>query len=42
MPVFEGPEAVAEFHSLGVSVPLAEIYSDVFPDSTTAKSTGME
>jgi Uma2 family endonuclease len=28
-----GPEAVAEFRSLGVSIPLAEIYNGVFPEA---------
>jgi Uma2 family endonuclease len=37
-----GPEAVAEFRSLGVSIPLAEIYEGVFPKSTSAGNDGPE
>jgi Uma2 family endonuclease len=35
-----GPEAVAEFRSLGVSIPLAEIYEGVFPESSLAGGVG--
>ena len=34
--IVSGPDAVAEFRSLGVSVPLAEIYRGVFPESASA------
>jgi Uma2 family endonuclease len=34
--IVSGPDAVAEFRSLGVSVPLAEIYRGVFPESALA------
>jgi Uma2 family endonuclease len=40
--VVNGPEAVAEFRSLGVSIPLAEIYQGVFPDSAPAKGVDPE
>ena len=33
--IVSGPDAVAEFRSLGVSVPLAEIYRGVFPESAS-------
>jgi Uma2 family endonuclease len=34
--IVSGPDAVAEFRSLGVSIPLAEIYRGVFPESASA------
>ena len=40
--VVNGPEAVAEFRSLGVSIPLAEIYQGVFPDPAPAKGVDPE
>jgi Uma2 family endonuclease len=40
--IVSGPDAVAEFRSLGVSVPLAEIYRGVFPESASAGSVGAE
>ena len=33
--IVSGAEAAAEFHSLGVSIPLAEIYAGVLPKSTS-------
>ena len=33
--IVSGPDAVAEFRSLGVSVPLAEIYRGVLPESAS-------
>jgi len=40
--VVSGPEAVAEFRSLGVSIPLAEIYRGVFPEATPTERVGTE
>jgi len=40
--VVSGPEAVAEFQSLGISVPLAEVYRGVFPESSLAGSASSE
>jgi len=40
--VVSGPEAVAEFQSLGISVPLAEVYRGVFPESALAGSASSE
>jgi Uma2 family endonuclease len=40
--LISGPEAVVEFRSLGVSVPLAEIYRDVFPESAPAGHVGTQ
>jgi Uma2 family endonuclease len=40
--IVSGPDAVAEFRSLGVSVPLAEIYRGVFPESASAGRVGTE
>jgi Uma2 family endonuclease len=37
-----GPDAVAEFRSLGVSIPLAEIYRGVFPESASAGRVAKE
>jgi Uma2 family endonuclease len=36
--IVSGPRAVAEFRSLGLSVPLAEIYEDVFSGPTSWES----
>jgi Uma2 family endonuclease len=35
--VVSGPEAVAEFQSLGISVPLAEVYCGVFSEPASAE-----
>jgi hypothetical protein len=40
--LLSGPEAVAEFRSLGFSVPLAELYKGVFPESPLAEGVGAE
>lgn len=40
--ILSGPEAVAEFRSLGVSIPLAEIYRGVFPGSALGEHVGAE
>jgi Uma2 family endonuclease len=40
--IVSGPEAVAEIRSLGVSIPLAEIYRGVFPESSSAGHVGAE
>ena len=40
--VVRGPEAVAELRSLGVSIPLAEIYRGVFPESSSAGGVGLK
>jgi Uma2 family endonuclease len=40
--IVSGPDAVAEFRSLGMSVPLAEIYRGVFPESASAGLVGAE
>ena len=40
--IVSGPEAVAEFRSLGLSVPLAEIYQGVFPESASSGRVGVE
>ena len=40
--IVSGPDAVAEFRSLGLSVPLAEIYRGVFPESASAGRVGTE
>ena len=40
--IVSGPDAVAEFRSLGLSVPLAEIYRGVFPESASSGRVGVE
>jgi Uma2 family endonuclease len=40
--IVNGPEAVAEFRSLGVSIPLAEIYQGVLPESSLAGGNGLK
>ena len=40
--IVSGPEAVAEFRSLGLSVPLAEIYRGVFPEAASSGRVGVE
>jgi Uma2 family endonuclease len=40
--IVRGPDAVAEFRSLGIAVPLAEIYRGVFPESSAAEGGGPE
>ena len=39
--VVEGPEAVAEFHSLGVSIPLAEVYRGILREPTSPDGGGL-
>jgi Uma2 family endonuclease len=40
--IVRGPEEVAEFRSLNIAVPLAEIYRGVFPESAAADGSGPE
>lgn len=40
--IISGPEGVAEFRSLGIAVPLAEIYRGIFPERSAAESDSLE
>jgi Uma2 family endonuclease len=40
--IVSGAEAVVEFRSLGLSIPLAEIYRGVFPESSSAGGVGAQ